>query len=343
MVKNYANLAHYDDLRYKFRAGTTFTAMLTHDEVYAFLKKKSTLSHSGLTKESGLPTGTLAKAMNGQRKLTESHLRALEPVLIQYGIENYRSRQATVLSIVNHKGGVGKTTTTINLGKGLTNRNQSVLLIDMDSQGNLSQSLGIHNPQQQLLQALTQSMAMPVLTLSDAYHVVPSDLELSKAEAELIKTPSGVLRFRNALSPLLAKYDYILIDCPPSLNIYTYSALVASTAALVVLEPEASAVKGMYNLLELIRDIQESFNPRLKVEGIVMAQVNPQLVLHRELMGKVRDDLKGQPFFKTEIRQNVAIAESQYVGKTIFDYKLNSTGATDYQSLADEVLANYPA
>ena len=317
--------------------------MITHEEVYAFLKKKSTVSHSGLTKESGLPTGTLAKAMNGQRKLTESHLKALEPILLQYGIDNFRNRQATVLSIVNHKGGVGKTTTTINLGKGLVNHQQSILLIDMDSQGNLSQSLGIHNPEQQLLQALTQGSPLPVISLSEGYHIVPSDLELAKAEAELIKTPSGVLRFRNVLAPLLVKYDYILIDCPPSLNIYTYSALVASSAALVVLEPEASAVKGMYNLLELIQDIRESFNPKLKVEGIVMAQVNPQLVLHRELMGKVRDNLKGQPFFKTEIRQNVAIAESQYVGKTIFDYKPNSIGATDYQSLADEVFANHSA
>lgn len=315
--------------------------MLTHDEVCSFLKKKPTLSHSGLTKEANLPVGTLAKAINGQRKLTESHLRALEPILVQYGIEAFRNRRATVLSMVNHKGGVGKTTTTINLGKGLVNRHQSVLLIDMDSQGNLSQSLGIHNPDQQLLQSLITGVSMPVLDLADNYHLVPSDLELSRAETELIKTPSGVLRFRNALAPLLSKYDYILIDCPPSLNIFTYSALVASSAALVILEPEASAVKGMYNLLELITDIQESFNPKLKVEGIVMAQVNSQLVLHRELMGKVKDDLKGQPFFKTEIRQNVAIAESQYIGKTIFDYKPTSTGAIDYQSLADEIFANH--
>jgi len=317
--------------------------MLTHDEVYKFLKKKPTLSHSGLNKEAGLPTGTLAKAMNGQRTLTESHLRALEPILMQYGIEEFRNRRATVLSVVNHKGGVGKTTTTINLGKGLVNRGQSVLLVDMDSQGNLSQSLGIHNPQQQLLQALAQGGSIPVIPLQDHYHLVPSDLELSRAESELIKTPSGVLRFRNALAPVLGQYDYILIDCPPSLNIFTYSALVASTAALVVLEPEASAVKGMYNLLELIHDIRESFNPRLVIEGIVIAQVNPQLVLHRELMAKVKEDLKGQPFFKTEIRQNVAIAESQYVGKDIFAYKPTSTGAADYQALADEVVAKHPA
>ena len=316
--------------------------MLTHDEVYRFLKKKTTLSQTGLNKEAGLPTGTLAKAMNGQRTLTESHLRALEPILIQYGFEEFQNRRATVLAVVNHKGGVGKTTTTINLGKGLVNRGKTVLLIDMDSQGNLSQSLGIHNPEQQLWQSLTQGSEMAVLPLGDAYHVVPSDLELSRVESDLIKTPSGVLRFRNALTPLLLTYDYILIDCPPSLNIFTYSALVASTAALVVLEPEASAVKGMYNLLELIQDIRESFNPRLVVEGIVMAQVNPHLVLHRELMSKVRADLKGQPFFKTEIRQNVAIAESQYVSKDIFDYKPNSMGAVDYQSLADEVVAKHP-
>ncbi|MGV3556565.1 ParA family protein [Larkinella arboricola] len=317
--------------------------MLTHEEVYKFLKRKQTLSHSGLNKEAGLPTGTLTKAMNGQRTLTESHLKALEPVLLQYGIEDFLNRRATVLAIVNHKGGVGKTTTTINLGKGLVNRGQSVLLIDMDSQGNLSQSLGVHNPQQQLLQALTQSVPMPVLQLKENYHLVPSDLELSRAEAELIKTPSGVLRFRNVLAPLLTQYDYVLIDCPPSLNIFTYSALVASTAALVVLEPEASAVKGMYNLLELIQDIKDSFNPRLGIEGIVMAQVSQQLVLHRELMSQVRNDLKGQPFFKAEIRQNIALAESQYVGQDIFDYKPSSTGAVDYQALADEVVAKHPA
>lgn len=317
--------------------------MLTHEEVYKFLKKKPTLSHSGLTKEAGLPTGTLAKAMSGQRKLSEVHLRALEPVLMQYGLREFRTQGAVILSVVNHKGGVGKTTTTINLGKGLVNRGFSVLLIDMDSQGNLSQSLGVHNPENQLLQALTQAGPIPVLQLKDNYHLVPSDLELSRAEAELIKSPSGVLRFKNALVPLIAQYDYILIDCPPSLNIYTYSALVASTAALVVLEPEASAVKGMYNLLELINDIQESFNPRLAVEGIVMAQVNPHLVLHRELMTKVREDLTGQPFFKTEIRQNVALAESQYVGKDIFEYKPSSPGAVDYQALADEIVAKHSA
>ena len=317
--------------------------MLTHEEVYRFLKKKPTLSHSGLNKEAGLPTGTLTKAMNGQRTLTDAHLKALEPVLQQYGIDTFLSRRAVVLAVVNHKGGVGKTTTTINLGKGLANRGQSVLLVDMDSQGNLSQSLGVHNPDRQLVQALTQGAPVPVLTLKENYHLVPSDLELARAEADLTKTPSGVLRFRNALAPLLPQYDYILIDCPPSLTIFTYSALVASTAALVVLEPEASAVKGMYNLLELIQDIKDSFNARLRVEGIVMARVNPQLVLHRELMAQVRADLTGQPFFRTEIRQNIALAESQYVGQDIFEYKPTSTGAVDYQALADEVVAKHPA
>lgn len=315
--------------------------MLTHEEVVRFLKSKSTLSHSGLNKEAGLPTGTLTKAINGLRTLSEAHLKALEPVLVQYGIEDFRNKRAVVLAVVNHKGGVGKTTTTINLGKGLANRGQSVLLIDMDSQGNLSQSLGIHNPDRQLLQALVQGGTMPVFPLQQNYHLVPSDLELARAEAELTKTPSGVLRFRNALAPVLTQYDFILIDCPPSLTIFTYSALVASSAALVVLEPEASAVKGMYNLLELIHDIKESFNPRLRIEGIVMARVSQNRVLHRELMAQVRADLKGQPFFQTEIRQNVALAESQYVGKDIFEYKSTSSGALDYQALADEVVAKH--
>lgn len=313
--------------------------MITHEQVLKFLKQKTTLSAAGLTKEAGLPTGTLTKALNGQRVLNTDHLKALEPVLKQYGIDEFINRRV-VLSIVNHKGGVGKTTTAINLGRGLANRGYSVLLIDMDSQGNLSQSLGIHTPEQQLLHALVQNMPLPIVPIKDTLHVVPSDLELARAEVDLVKTPSGVLRFRNALTPLLARYDFVLIDCPPSLNIFTYSALVASTAALVVLEPEASAVKGMYNLLELIQDIKESFNARLSIAGIIMARVS-KLVLHRELMGRVRADLASYPIFKTEIRQNVALAESQYAGQDIFDYQPNSNGATDYQALADELLTKY--
>lgn len=315
--------------------------MLSHDEVYRFLKQKPTLSHVGLCKEAGLPKGTLAKAMNNQRTLSETHLKSLEPVLRQYGIEDFLNRRAIILAIVNHKGGVGKTTTTINLGKGLANRGQSVLLVDMDSQGNLSQSLGVHNPKDQLFQALIGSVSLPVLHLKENYHLVPSDLELARAEANLTKMPSGVLKFRNVLAPLTTQYDYILIDCPPSLTIFTYSALVASTAAIVVLEPEASAVKGMYNLLELIQDIKDSFNAKLTIEGVVMARVNPQLVLHRELMAQVRANLTSQPFFRTEIRQNIALAESQYVGQDIFEYKPSSSGAADYQALADEIVAKH--
>ncbi|GAB4039209.1 ParA family protein [Spirosoma gilvum] len=316
--------------------------MITHEEVIKFLRKRTTLSKTGLNKEAALPTGTLTKAMSGQRLLNEDHLKALEPVLRQYGLDEFLARRAVVLAVVNHKGGVGKTTTTINLGRGLAKRGRSVLLIDMDSQGNLSQSLGVHNPERQLFHALIQQEPLPIKPIKENYHLIPSDLELARAEAELVKTPSGVLRFRNALAAQLTQYDYILIDCPPSLNIFTYSALVASTLALIVLEPESSAVKGMYNLLELIQDIKESFNARLSIAGIVMARVS-KLVLHRELMSRVRADLAGHPIFSTEIRQNVALAESQYAGQDIFDYQPDSNGATDYQSLADEFLAKYSA
>jgi chromosome partitioning protein len=314
--------------------------MITHEEVLKFLRKRPTLSKTGLNKEAALPIGTLTKAMSGQRTLNDDHLNALEPVLRQYGLDEFLTRRAIVLAVVNHKGGVGKTTTAINLGRGLANRGQSVLLIDMDSQGNLSQSLGVHNPEKQLFHALTQQAPIPILPIKENYHIVPSDLELARAETELIKTPSGVLRFRNVLAPQLTNYDFILIDCPPSLNIFTYSALVASTSALVVLEPESSAVKGMYNLIELIQDIKESFNSRLNIIGIIMTRVS-KLVLHRELMGRVRADLAGHTIFSTEIRQNVALAESQYAGQDIFDYQPESNGAADYQTLADELLVKY--
>ncbi|ADB39656.1 ParA family protein [Spirosoma linguale] len=314
--------------------------MLTHQEAVQFLSKKPALSVSAIEKEAGLPVSTLPKALAGHRTLNQKHLTALEPVLLEYGLTEFRYRKARVISVVNHKGGVGKTTTTINLGRALALQTYKVLIVDMDSQGNLSQSVGVDNPEEQLYEALVHQKELPVLGVTENFDLVPSNLELAKYERDLTHSPSGSLRLKASLAPVLDKYDFILIDCPPALNIFTNSALIASTSALVVLEPETSAVKGMNNLFELIEEIRRFFNERLTIDGVLLTRVDRRLVLHKEIIQAVRQDLADFVVFQTEIRLSAALKESQYAQLDIFRYHPASPGAQDYQALANEYLGN---
>ena len=240
--------------------------MLSHDKSLLFLRRNPALSISILEKEAGLPNSTLAKALGGDRILNAKHLNALYPILVKYGYNESQYKKARVISIVNHKGGVGKTTTTINLGKALVKLGFKVLLVDMDSQGNLSQSLGIDNPEKQVVNALLRNEDLPVVVIDENYHLSPSDLELAYADLELVQAVGGVNQLKNKLNPLKELYDYILIDCPPALNIFTNSALVASNGCLVTLQPEVSAMKGVNNLFERISQVRERINPELVVE-----------------------------------------------------------------------------
>ncbi|GAB3901387.1 ParA family protein [Spirosoma agri] len=313
--------------------------MITNQEVIDFLSAKAALSLAAIEKEANLSASTLTKAISGQRVLNSKHLQALEPVLIQYGLNEYKNRKARVISIVNHKGGVGKTTTTINFGRALNLLGYRILMIDMDSQGNLSQSLGVDSPEQQLLESLVHNQPLPITAISPNFDLVPSNLQLAKYERDLTHSPSGALRLKTALNAVLSQYDFILIDCPPALNIFTNSALIASTSALVVLEPETSAVKGVNNLFELIEEIRQFFNERLAIDGILMTRVDRRLLLHKEIIQSVRKDLAAFTVFTTEIRLNAALKESQYAQEDIFRYNNSSPGAQDYKQLAAEYLA----
>ena len=310
--------------------------MLSHEKTILFLRRNPALSISILEKEAGLPNSTLAKALGGDRILNPKHLNALYPIFIKYGYNESQYKKARIISIVNHKGGVGKTTTTINLGKALVNLGFKVLLIDMDSQGNLSQSLGIDNPEKQVVNALLKNEDLPVIVIGENYHLSPSDLELAYADLELVQAVGGVNQLKNKLNPLRELYDYILIDCPPALNIFTNSALVASNGCLVTLQPEVSAMKGVNNLFERISQVRERINPELVVEGIVLTMVDKRLKVHRDMIEYVNQSLNNFKIYNTQIRINVALKESQISQINIFDYDNNSNGATDYLSLAKE-------
>jgi len=314
--------------------------MLSHDKSILFLRRNPALSISILEKEASLPNSTLAKALGGDRILNAKHLNALYPILVKYGYNESQYKKARVISIVNHKGGVGKTTTTINLGKALVKLGFKVLLVDMDSQGNLSQSLGIDNPEKQVVNALLKNEDLPVVVIGENYHLSPSDLELAYADLELVQAVGGVNQLKNKLTPLRELYDYILIDCPPALNIFTNSALVASNGCLVTLQPEVSAMKGVNNLFERISQVRERINPELVVEGIVLTMVDKRLKVHRDMIEYVNQSLNNFKIYNTQIRINVALKESQISQINIFDYDNNSNGATDYMSLAKEFCSN---
>lgn len=308
--------------------------MATHDQVVQFLKKNPALSASVLEKEAGLPSSTLLKAVSGDRVLNSKHLSALYPILLRYGYQD--APRARVISIVNHKGGVGKTTTTLNLGRALARMDYRVLLIDMDSQGNLSQALGVDEPDKQVVHALLKNEPLPILSIDEGYDLAPSDLELAYADIELVQMVGGVNQLRNAIIPLRSRYDYILIDCPPALNIFTNSALVASHSCLVTLQPEASALKGINSLLDRIGQVRDRINFELAIEGIVLTMVDRRLKVHRDMIDYIHTHLNNFRLFNTEIRQNVTIKESQVAQRDIFTYAKDSFGAQDYYKLAQE-------
>lgn len=312
--------------------------MLSNDNVLAFLNENPALSLSILEKEAGLPSSTLSKAMAGRRTLNDKHLLALEPVLYRYGLSQSFRKKAKVISIINHKGGVGKTTTTINLGKAFALLNRRVLMVDMDSQGNLSQSLGMDEPETQVVHTLLKSTPLVTYSLAERYELAPSDLELAYADLELVQAVGGVNQLRNALAPLLSQYDFILIDCPPALNIFTNSALVASDSCLVTLQPEASAMKGVSNLFDRIFQVRDRINYSLKVDGILLTMVDKRLKVHRDMIDYIKSTLGDFRIYATEIRNNVTVKESQIAQQDIFSYAPQSNAAEDYMSLAKEIL-----
>ena len=241
-----------------------------------------------------------------------------------------------VISLSNHKGGVGKTTSTINIGAGLNRLKKKVLLIDLDPQANLSQSLGIIEPGKTIYGALKGEYKLEPMEIIPGLDLIPSTLDLSGAEIELSGEAGREYILKELIDPLRGSYDYILIDSPPSLGLLTINAFTASDEVYIPLQAQYLALQGLTKLMEVIAKIKSRLNKDLKVGGVFVTQYDNRKVLNRNVVETIKSHYKDQ-VFKTAIRDNIALAEAPTQGLDIFRYNPKSYGAEDYLSLCKEI------
>lgn len=245
-----------------------------------------------------------------------------------------------IIAILNHKGGVGKTTTTINLAAALQQKKKRVLAIDMDGQANLTESFGLSIEEEKTVYgAMKGEYPLPLVKAGNGISIVPACLDLSAAESELINEPGRELILKGLIARLLdtQKFDYIFIDCPPSLGLLTLNALTAADYLIIPVQAQFLAMRGMAKITNVIEIVRDRLNPNLNIGGIVITQFDKRKTLNKNVSEIINDSFCDK-VFKTVIRDNVALAEAPIKGKNIFEYNKNSNGAKDYMSLAQEVL-----
>ena len=247
-----------------------------------------------------------------------------------------------VVAIINQKGGVGKTTTSVNLGAALARKKQAVLLIDMDAQANLTSHLGWKTPSS-LPPHTTYSILKhtpiqeAIQNHASGLHVICSDISLAGADIELGHEVGREMILKGTLAPILEDYDWILIDCPPSLGVLSMNAVVASKQVLIPMQTEYFALHGMDQLMRFIQVVKDRLNTSVDLSWIVPCQVDTRRTIDREVIEHITSHFPGN-ITKTQIKRNVALVEASAQGLDIFRYDPKSSGAKDYQSLAKELL-----
>jgi chromosome partitioning protein len=244
---------------------------------------------------------------------------------------------AIIISLLNHKGGVGKTTSTINIGAGLVELGKRVLLIDLDPQANLTLSLGVPRQKYTIYEALRGEAELHPFTIKPNLDVVTSTLDLSGAEMELVNEAGREFIMRELFVAVADSYDYILIDCPPSLGLLTLNALTSSRYVMIPLQTEFLALQGLAKIKQVIDKVKMRLNRNLDIGGVIPTMYNQKLVLNRDVMDTIHKYF-GEKVFKTHIRDNVSLAEAPAQRKDIFSYAPKSNGAHDYLELAKEIV-----
>ncbi|MGE3680510.1 MAG: ParA family protein [Bdellovibrionales bacterium] len=252
---------------------------------------------------------------------------------------------ARVICVANQKGGVGKTTTTVNLAAALTGLGRRVLIVDMDPQGNASSGLGVkryENQESNVYQVLIGEKTIHEAvqtTQVEALDIVSANPDLVGAEIELVDMPQREYRLKAALSEVDSQYQYVLIDCPPSLGLLTVNSLSAAQTFLVPLQCEYYALEGLSQLLNTAGLIKKSLNPDLRIEGIVLTMFDARNNLSHQVVSEIQSHF-GEKVFQAIIPRNVRLSEAPSHGQTIFQYDPKSVGAKKYKELAEELDRN---
>jgi chromosome partitioning protein len=250
-----------------------------------------------------------------------------------------------ILAVTNQKGGVGKTTTSINLAASLAMAGRKVLLIDLDPQGNATMGSGVdkRTAVSTVYQVLlgSQSLAEARLKASANYDLVPANRELAGAEVELIELPERERRLREAIRPIQAEYDYILIDCPPSLNLLTVNGLCAAQAVMIPMQCEYYALEGLSDLVQTIKKVRVSLNPALEIEGLLRTMYDPRNTLAQQVSDQLQQHF-GEKVYRTIIPRNIRLAEAPSHGVPALTLDRQSKGALAYLALAGEMLSRQP-
>jgi chromosome partitioning protein len=247
-----------------------------------------------------------------------------------------------IIAIANQKGGVGKTTTSVNLAASLGVLEKKVLLIDADPQANATSGLGINVEEvetgsYQVIEHTIKAKDAIVATTSPNVDIIPSHIDLVAIEIELVDKPSRESMLKSAIISLKEEYDYILIDCAPSLGLLTLNALTAADAVIIPIQCEYFALEGLGKLLNTIKSVQKIHNPELDIEGLLLTMYDSRLRLSNQVVEEVKKHFS-EMVFKTIIHRNVRLGEAPSFGESIISYDAGSSGANNYLSLAQELI-----
>jgi len=248
-----------------------------------------------------------------------------------------------ILAITNQKGGVGKTTTSVNLAAGLAHAGRRVLLVDLDPQGNATMGSGIDKRTlkasvYQVLLGLSTAEATRHRSEAGGYDVIPANRDLAGAEVELVELEHRETRLKSALAPIVADYDFMLLDCPPSLNMLTVNGLVAADAVMIPMQCEYYALEGLSDLVNTIKRVRQHLNPRLEIEGLLRTMFDPRNTLAQQVSAQLQAHF-GKKVYATVIPRNVRLAEAPSYGVPAVNFDTACKGSQAYIALAGELLS----